>query len=137
MPDNAQPPITAADVRAVYSRFPEPARDALLAIRALIFEVAGDDARIGTIEETLKWGQPSYLTPNTKSGSTIRLWVPKTGGYGVFTHCQSRLIEMYQSQAGAGLRFDGNRGVLFDETDTPPLDQLRPLIQSALTYRLH
>jgi hypothetical protein len=38
---------------------------------------------VGALHETLKWGQPAYLTPETRSGTTLRLGVPKSGGYAI------------------------------------------------------
>jgi len=41
---------------------------------ALIFQTGKGHQGVGALQETLKWGQPSYLTPETKaaarSGST-------------------------------------------------------------------
>ena len=35
-------------------------------LRQLIFETAAATEVVGELEETLKWGEPSYLTPKTK-----------------------------------------------------------------------
>ena len=59
-------------IREVYSFYPSLQREKLLLIPTLIFDVAKQTPDVGEIEETLKWGEPSYLTKN-KSGSTIRL----------------------------------------------------------------
>lgn len=50
-----------------------PLKAKLLALRRLIFDTAKATKGVGVLQETLKWGQPSYLTPQTKSGSTIRI----------------------------------------------------------------
>ena len=50
------------DVEAVFSGYPETLRRRLMALRALIFETAQSTEGVGALEETLKWGQPSYLT---------------------------------------------------------------------------
>jgi hypothetical protein len=47
-------------------------RARLMALRDIIFEVAAATSGVGRLEETLKLGQPSYLTPETKSGTTLR-----------------------------------------------------------------
>ena len=44
----------------------------LMTLRALIFDVAAKTDGVGALDETLKWGEPAYLT-RSKSGSTIRL----------------------------------------------------------------
>jgi hypothetical protein len=60
-------------VDAVFKAYPAPIRSKLLALRRLIFDTAKATRGVGALEETLKWGQPSYLTTETKSGSTIRI----------------------------------------------------------------
>ncbi len=123
-------------VRSAFDAFPAEARQPLLQIRDLIFEVAAETPGVGPIEETLKWGQPAYLTPETRSGTTIRLGVPKSGGYAVFTHCQSRVIPEFRSLFGDEFTYDGNRAVTFGPEDTVDLEKLRWLIRGALAYRL-
>ncbi len=123
-------------VRSAFDAFPAEARQPLLQIRDLIFEVAAETPGVGPIEETLKWGQPAYLTPETRSGTTIRLGVPKSGGYAVFTHCQSRVIPEFRSLFGDEFTYDGNRAVTFGPDDAVDLEKLRWLIRGALAYRL-
>ena len=48
-------------IREVYSFYPSLQREKLLLIRTLIFDVAKQTPDVGEIEETLKWGEPSYL----------------------------------------------------------------------------
>jgi hypothetical protein len=57
------------DVKSKFESIPENIRLPLLSIRQAIFEIAEAD-KIGDIEETLKWGDPSYLA---KGGSTVRI----------------------------------------------------------------
>ena len=59
-------------IREVYSSYLSLHREKLLLVRTLIFDIAKQTPVVGEIEETLKWGEPSYLTKN-KSGSTITL----------------------------------------------------------------
>ena len=70
MSQSANVANTANDTVSVLSGYPAALRDALLELRALILEVALETEAVGRLEETLKWGQPSYLTPATKSGTT-------------------------------------------------------------------
>jgi hypothetical protein len=60
-------------VEAAFDAYSKPVKAKLLALRRLIFDTAKATKGVGALEETLKWGQPSYLTPETKSGSTIRI----------------------------------------------------------------
>ena len=84
-------------VEAVFAAYPEPARGRLMALRRLILETAAATDGVGPLDETLKWGQPSYLTPKSRSGTTIRIDRLKTGGYGLFVNCQTSLIETYRA----------------------------------------
>lgn len=95
-----------------------------------------EDKAVGALVETLKWGQPAYLPAKAKIGTTIRLGVPKTGGFGMYTHCQTSLISDFSTQFGDELQFEGNRGVLFMSGADIPEEPLRILIARALTYHL-
>ena len=115
---------------------PKGARAPLLALRDLIYETAAGTEGVGPLEETLKWGQPAYLTPVTKSGSTIRLGRPKTGGYAISVHCQTSILSDFRTAFPDGFDYEGNRAIRFPDGAAPPLNALRLLVRSALTYRL-
>ena len=132
----AEPPFTDPDVEAVFASFPEPERSGLLMVRGLIFETAETTPGVGALEETLKWGQPAYLTPATKSGSTIRLGLPKQGGFAIYTHCQTTILTDFRSMFPDDFVYEGNRAIHFGAGAALPLDKLRLLIHGALTYHL-
>ncbi len=67
------PGIKNPNVAAVFKAYPSKARTKLMFLRKLIIETAAATDGAGEIEETLKWGEPSYLTSKTKSGSSIRI----------------------------------------------------------------
>ncbi|MGJ8610082.1 MAG: DUF1801 domain-containing protein [Octadecabacter sp.] len=129
------PPILSPAADAAYADIPQPARDILMALRALIFEVAAT-LPVGRVEETTKWGQPSYATPDTKSATPIRLGITKSGDVAVFTHCQTTVMGDFRALAPPDMRFDGNRAVLLPADQPPSLDEIAPLIRAALTYHL-
>lgn len=120
-------------IAAVFNSYPEPAKSGLLKLRALIFEVAEANPKIGAVSETLKWGQPSY---QSASGTPIRLGLPKAGGYAVFAHCQTAVISDFRNILGDKYTYDANRAVVFDATADPDLNEVAVLINRALTYRL-
>ena len=93
MQTNADMP---ADVAGAFEALSDDALPRLLSIRDLIFKVAADTDGVGEIVETLKWGQPSYLTVRPKSGSTVRLGVSKDGRPALFCHCQTTLVREYR-----------------------------------------
>lgn len=129
-------PFADDKVKAAYDAFPAGAREMTLTLRDLIFSVASDNPQVGEIEETLKWGQPSYLTPQTKSGSTLRIGVPKQGGAALFAHCATDIISTYASTFPGSDRIEGNRAVIFTTADDIVPMRLRLLIYHGLTYHL-
>ena len=64
-----KPPFKDPDVEAAFASFPVPARKGLLALRSLIFETAETTPQVGALKETLKWGQPAYVTAKTVNRS--------------------------------------------------------------------
>ncbi|WP_146346610.1 DUF1801 domain-containing protein [Falsiphaeobacter marinintestinus] len=125
------------DVAAAFAAFPPQARAGLLALREQIFAVASETPGVGRVSEELRWGQPAYLTPETKSGSTVRLGVPKTGGFALYVHCRTRLIHDFCAMAGPTWQVEGTRAVLFADKDQTSDPAIRDLIRNALTYHRH
>ena len=128
--------MNVAHVESVFAGFTDAARAGLLELRRLIFEVAAEMPEVGRVEEALRWGQPAYLTPETKSGSTIRLGVPKAGGFAFYVNCQTTLIEGFRPIAPPDTRFEGARAVLFRDPSEIDPPAMRLLIGRALTYHL-
>jgi hypothetical protein len=62
-----------ARVASRFKAYPPGLRARLLTLRALVFDTAARTEGVGRLTETLKWGQPSYLTEETGSGSTVRI----------------------------------------------------------------
>eukprot|EP00750_Incisomonas_marina_P016555 INCI19173.1.p1 GENE.INCI19173.1~~INCI19173.1.p1 ORF type:complete len:135 (-),score=5.25 INCI19173.1:192-596(-) len=123
-------------VRAAYAAFPEPQRSMALGLRALVLEVAAETPQAGALTEALKWGQPSFLTAETKSGTTLRIGLTKAGEVGMFAHCATTVVSDYASRFPGLDRIDGKRGVLFASgVDIVP-ERLRVLIRHGLTYHL-
>lgn len=124
----------ALEVAAVFEGFPPVARAGLLRLRALIFEVAAETPGVGRVEEALRWGQPAYLTPDTGAGSTIRLGLPKAGGFALFVNCQTSLIENFRLIAPVGMPLEGKRAVVFRAVDEIDEAAMVVLIRRALSY---
>lgn len=129
-------PFASAKIEQAFDPGDPEARKGLLALRALIFDVAAEFPAVGPVEEALRWGQPAYLTPETKSGSTIRLGVPKGARFGLFVHCQSRLIPEYLTMYPAWDRVEGTRALLFDHANEVEPMRHGWLIKRALTYHI-
>jgi uncharacterized protein DUF1801 len=126
-------------VSAVFQAYPKPIRPKLLALRRLIFDTAERTEGVGVLQETLKWGQPSYLTPETKSGSTIRIdWIKAgIGRYAVYFHCQTNLVDTFRELYPTELSYGGNRCIVLDAADAVPEAALRHCVGLALTYHLN
>ena len=103
-------------------------------LRQLIFETAARTEGVGELEETLKWGQPAYLTSQSKSGSTIRIDRKPAALCAIYFHCQTNLIETFRSIFPYEFKYEGNRAIVFNEDDDVPVDELRHCISIALTY---
>lgn len=128
--------FASADIKAAFDIPDRQAREGLLVLRAMVFEVADDLPQVGKVKEALRWGQPSYLTPETKSGSTLRLGIPKSGGFALFVHCQTSLISDYRAAFPDATNIEGKRAVLFKTADEIDPNRLKWLIRQALTYHL-
>src|SRR5437870_5306480 len=124
-------------VDAVFSAYPKPVKAKLLALRRLIFDTAKTTKGVGTLQEALKWGQPSYLTTESKSGSTVRIDQVKAeaGRYAVYFHCQTDLVETFR-ELYPQLRYGGNRSILLDAGEKLPEAALRHCVALALTYHV-
>lgn len=121
-------------VAAVFEAYPAAMRRRLLALRALVFDVAAKTEGVGRLTETLKWGQPSYLTEETKSGTTVRIdRLKNADGYALYVHCQSGLVSTFRALYPDTFRYEGKRALLFDTEEGLPLPALRHCIALALT----
>lgn len=123
-------------VRAVFDAAPPQPRAGMLALRQLIFDTAARLPEVGRVEESLRWGEPAYLTPETRSGSTLRLGAPRAGGVALYCNCRTSLIADFRDLAGTAVRTSGNRAVLFAGVGDidPALTAI--LITRALTWHL-
>ncbi|MBL6928519.1 MAG: DUF1801 domain-containing protein [Rhodospirillales bacterium] len=130
--DPSQPP----EVADVFDTYPPPIRSKLLAIRHLIFKSAAATKGVGPISETLKWGEPAYLTQETKAGSTIRLgWKPSMAdSFAIYFNCQTSLIETFRRLFSDRLSFEGNRAIIIKASDDLDEMPLGPCIEMALSY---
>lgn len=133
-----KPPDMPPEVAEVFAGFPREARERLIEIRELIFETAGANSEVGHLTETLKWGEPAYLTEETGSGSTIRLaWKGATPTeVGLYFHCRTTLVESFRVEWGDELTFEGNRCVVLPLEEVLPRDPIRGCIEAALSYHL-
>ncbi|MFN4024510.1 MAG: DUF1801 domain-containing protein [Hyphomonas sp.] len=136
MPSRASQQSMPPAVAAVYEAYPAAARKRLLTLRQMVFDTSAGLPETGPLTETLKWGEPAYLTETSRSGTTIRLaWSPKQpASVSLFVSCQTSLIESWRNHYSHDLTFVGNREIRFPLGQPLPADQIRHCIAMALTY---
>ncbi len=133
-------PIQSQAVAAVFQSYPHPAREKLFSLREIIFDVATHTPGVGALEESLKWGEPAYITSATKSGSTIRIaWKParhaRRTHCAMYFNCQTTLVDSFKTMFPTTFTFEGNRALVFDAQGAVPVEALRICIEMALTYQ--
>jgi len=114
------------DIAKVFDTYPDDTRAGALALRDLILSIGEED-----VSETLRWGQPAYITPK---GSTLRVGSHKEARFALYAHCQSTIISSYAAAFPGWDRLDGNRAVLFDTLAQIEPERLTHLIRHALNY---
>jgi hypothetical protein len=129
-------PFANADVAARFAAYPVPVRKKMLALRELIFRTAARTEGVGQIQETLKWGEPAYLTAQSGSGSTVRIdWKAKTPDqYAVYFNCKTNLVEQFRSLFPNDFEFEGNRALVLRLGQRAPKDSLAFCIGASLVY---
>ncbi|MBN2731036.1 MAG: DUF1801 domain-containing protein [Balneolaceae bacterium] len=125
-------------VQQKFNSYPNHIKPKIENLRDLIYEVAKATEGVGKLEETLKWGEPAYLTSKTKSGTTIRIgWKPKNPNQiGLYVSCNTTLINTFRTMFAGDLKFEGNRAIVFPVHKPLPRKQLMICIQMALRYHL-
>ena len=125
--------IENPDVTRVFDGYPDAMRVKMMRLRQLVLDTASETEGVNSLEETLKWGEPSYLT---KDGSTVRMdWKDKSPDrYAIYFNCNTPLVETFKRIYGDTFTFEGKRAIVFGETDQLPIDELKHCVSTALTY---
>lgn len=120
-------------VEIVFANYPDFVRDNLQFLRELVIETAEETPGISTLEETLKWGEPSFLA---KKGSTLRMdWKEKTPDqYAMYFKCTSRLVDTFRLVFDNKFQFEGSRAIVFQLNQNIPIEELKDCIRATLTY---
>ena len=135
----ARPAFADADVANVFAAYPDDIRPKLIELRQLILETGAEIDEVGSLTETLKWGQPSYLPQAPRIGTTVRIDAvkdePRT--YALYVHCQTSLIDTFRALYPDDFSYDGNRAIIFSSRTRLPRKALKHCIALALTYHLN
>ena len=121
------------EVAEVFKNYPKHIHEKMMFLRQLVLDTASQSDGVGPLEETLKWGEPSYVT---KSGSTIRMdWKSSTSDqYALYFHCKTKLVDTFKELYGDKLKFEGNRALVFHQNDEILVDEVKHCIFLSLTY---
>lgn len=128
-----------SEVLSVFNSYSQSVRDKLMIIRQMIVEIANSTDRIGELEETLRWNEPSYITSTTKSGSTIRIAQieSQSDQYAIYFICTTNLVEEFKERYPHKFKYGGNRSLIFNIHDEIPKVELKNCLTLALTYHLN
>jgi hypothetical protein len=134
----AKPKFSDTAVAEVFATYAPAQKKKLTELRDLIYQVAATTEGVGAIEEVLRWQQPSYVTPETGSGSTVRIDAIKgqPDKYAMYFHCQTGLVDHFKQIYPKQFKYEGNRALVFDVADEVPEAELRHCVSLALTYHL-
>ncbi|MDP2635604.1 MULTISPECIES: DUF1801 domain-containing protein [unclassified Pseudoalteromonas] len=121
------------NVKQKFTTYPDNIAVLLHDIRNLIFGVAAQDG-ITELEETLKWGEPSYIS---KSGSTIRFDYKDKAPqqFCIYFNCNTKLVETFKELYGDTFVYQGNRALVFELDQALPNKELAHCISLALRYK--
>ena len=120
-------------IKSKFESYPKEIKTKMEHLRELILETATEIESIEEIEETLKWGEPSYIV---KKGSTIRMdWKEKNPNqYALYFNCSTSLVETYKAVCGDLFKYEKNRAILFDLNEDVPNKEIKDCIEMALKY---
>ncbi|MEB5557837.1 DUF1801 domain-containing protein [Vibrio cholerae] len=120
-------------VRERFDEYPENARIRLEELRNIVFQIASE-LELGEVDETLKWGEPSY---SVKAGSPLRMdWKQKSpDNYYLFFNCQTKLVDTFRELYGEEPVFQGNRAIVLTLSSPLPETAIKSCLKLALTYQ--
>ncbi|MTI29957.1 DUF1801 domain-containing protein [Xanthovirga aplysinae] len=124
--------ITDPKVEEVFANYPDFVREKLQRLRELVIETAEEEG-IQKLEETIKWGEPSFVT---KNGSTLRIdWKEKTPHqYAMYFQCTSRLVDTFRLIFDQKFQYEGKRAIIFQLKQNIPVEELKACIKASLIY---
>ncbi|WP_426414130.1 DUF1801 domain-containing protein [Bradyrhizobium ganzhouense] len=130
-------PLLPREVNRAFGAFPAPIGKRLLRVRDLIFATAAAHEGVGRITETLKWGEPAYLTDETGSGSTIRLGRVKNSEHAaILFNCKTTLVDTFRERFPDQFEYRQTRALLLPVSGKLPKQELSICLSLALTYHL-
>ena len=125
--------FTNPKVEEIFNNYPAKIKPKMLFLRQLILDSAEKSNIKNSIEETLKWGEPGYVT---KNGSTIRVdWKKRNPEqYAIYFNCKTKLIDTFRELYKDDFKFEGNRAIVFGIGEKLAINELKHCISMALNY---
>ncbi|MEQ8578630.1 MAG: DUF1801 domain-containing protein [Balneola sp.] len=119
--------------KEVFKNYPKSVQTQMYQLRELVLSTAREIEGLDKLEETLKWGEPSYLT---KHGSTVRMdWKEKKPDqYAMYFKCTSKLVPTFKELYPDVFTFEGDRAIIFKLDERIPDNELKHCVKLALTY---
>jgi Domain of unknown function (DU1801) len=129
-------PITNQAVAVAFEAFAPAQRETLHALRNLILDTVSQNAQIGTLEESLKWGEPAYRPKGNRIGTTVRLGIsPKAPqACAIFVNCKTSLMATFRDLYPDAFDFEGDRALILAAGSPIPVDAVSHCVSLALTY---
>lgn len=125
----AEKDVLPAEIVNVFDALPPNVAHILRDARLAIIRAAQTTPGVGQLTETLKWGEPAYLTVAPKSGTILRLG--QIGGRAaIMVPCSTTIIEDARGLFGDVPDLSGTRGLILGG-DTQLRDHV---IHAGLTY---
>ena len=124
---------TNPKINEIFANYPDTVRDKMQFLRELVIETAEETEGVDELEETLKWGEPSFVT---KNGSTLRMdWKEKEPNqFAMYFQCTSRLVDTFRMVFDYKFQYEGNRAIVFQLNQKIPVLELKECIKASLTY---
>lgn len=125
------------EISRAFGALPAPIAKRLLQVRELIFATAAEHEDVGPLTETLKWGEPAYLTDESGSGSTIRLGRLKHSEHAaILFNCKTTLVDTFRERFPDQFEYRQTRALLLPVAGKLPKQELSVCLSLALTYHL-
>ena len=130
-------PFTSKNVESLFLSYEENCRNRLMEIREIIFDISKKNKIIGELSEEIRWGQATYITKETKSGSSVRLRIFGNNKIAIFFHCKTILVSRFRALYSNKLAFSKNRAIILDPKQELEVDTISHCIFMSLTYNLN
>jgi len=119
--------FVSREVEEVFQSQDEP-------FRKRLFELSKNCPPTWPIEESLKWGEASYVPSKSRTGSPLRIARHDEAHVAVYFNCNTLLVEQFRTRFADELEYSGNRAIVLGVEDELPNEILRDCVRDALTY---